>query len=104
MKFDHVVKHDGIYYETGQEVPIGEPPVLTEEKEQEQEQETFIQTEDEQPLTDSDINFESAPHMYTYEELKEISVREIRKIAEDLGFEITKTIKDDVINEFLSKQ
>lgn len=100
MKFDHGVKHDGIFYEAGQEVPIEESPVLTEEKEQE----AFVQTEDEQALTDLDINFESAPHMYTYEELKEISVREIRKIAEDLGFEITKTIKDDVINEFLSKQ
>lgn len=97
MKFDYVVKHNGVYYEAGQEVPIGESPVsISKEKSSDGGQERLF--------TDSEINFESAPHKYTYEELKEIPVREIRKIAEDKGFEITKTIKEDVINEFLSKQ
>lgn len=97
MKFDYVMKYNGTYYEAGQEVPIEESPVsISEEKASDDGQESLF--------TDSDINFESAPHKYTYEELKEISVREIRKIAEDMGFEITKTIKEDVINEFLSKQ
>lgn len=54
--------------------------------------------------SDSDIQFEETPHIYNYEELSEMSVRKIRKIAEDRGINITKTIKDDVINEFLEKQ
>ena len=33
-----------------------------------------------------------------------MTVREIKRKAEDLGFSITKTIKSDVIAEFLEKQ
>lgn len=97
MKYDHKVKFNGVYYESGQEVPIDESPAsVSEEKTSDGGQGNLF--------TDSEINFESSPHKYTYEELKEIPVREIRKIAEDMGFEITKTIKEDVVNEFLSKQ
>lgn len=87
MKYDHKIKFNGIYYEAGQEVPDDQP-----------------QTKEEIGLTDSEIQFENSPHKYTYDELEEISVKKIRQLAEDMGFEITKTLKDDVINEFLSKQ
>lgn len=85
MTYDHKVKFNGIYYEAGEEI--------------------VMESENgNQPFLDSDIQFENSPHKYTYEELQENSVRKIRQIAEDMGITITKVIKDDVINEFLSKQ
>lgn len=91
MRFDHKVKYNGEYYDAGQEVPIGEPPVLEEEHE-------------ELPFSDYDIGFEEGPHQYTKEELQDMTVRDIKELAQDRGFEITKTLKEDVINEFLSRQ
>lgn len=93
MKFDYKVKCNGEYYEAGQDVPIGEPHSIREAKDNE-----------EIPFSDEDIQLESEAHMYTYDELEQMSAKEIRKIAEDKGFKLTKTIKDDLINEFLSKQ
>lgn len=91
MKFDHKVKYNQEYYNAGQEVPIREPLVLEEETE-------------ELPFSDSEIGIEDPPYQYTKEELKEMTVNEIKEIAENRGFEIKKTIKEDVINDFLSRQ
>jgi len=91
MKYDHKVKFNGIYYAAGQEVPDQEPPVYNNQKEN-------------LPFPGSEIQFETGKHKYTYQELDEIPVRKIKLLAEDMGFEITKTIKDDVIKEFMSKQ
>lgn len=91
MKFDHKVKYNQEYYDAWQEVPIGEPPILEEETE-------------ELPFSDSEIGIEDPPYQYTKEELKEMTVNEIKEIAENRGFEIKKTIKEDVINDFLSRQ
>lgn len=90
MKYNHVVKYGGEYYAAGEEVPVGKPL-------------NFLPKE-EPPFSDKEIQMENEKHKYTYEELEEMSVKRIRQLAEDQGFEITKAIKDDVINEFLSKQ
>lgn len=82
MKYDHVIKKNGIFYPAGADVP-------------EQEEST---------PSDSEITLETAPHKYTKEELAEMTVKDIRKIAEDSGIEITKIIKNDVIDEFLNQQ
>lgn len=94
MVFDYKVKCNGQYYSAGQEVPIGEPL-----------KNNVLQDEDiELPFSDSDIDMEMESHKYTYDELEPMTAKEIRRLAEDKGIRITKTIKDDIINEFLSKQ
>lgn len=90
MIYDHIVKFNGEYYEAGQEVPIGEPPA------------SFAK--DQFTYSDPDISFETGPHIYTEEELSGMSVKEIRKLAEDMGFSIKKTAREDVVNEFIEKQ
>ena len=84
MVYDHIVNHNGKYYAAGEYVPddIKETP----------------------DFRDSEITLESGPHVYTEDELREMPVREIRQIASDKGIAITKTLKDDVIREFLDKQ
>lgn len=90
MVYGHVVKYNGEYYEAGQEVPIGESP---------------SSISNEQPLySDPEINFENGPHRYTEEELSEMTVKDIRKLAEDMGFSLKKISREDVVNEFLEKQ
>ncbi len=56
------------------------------------------------PYSDKNTQIEEKGHLYTKDELEQNPVRIIKKIAEELGFTITKTIKDDVIQEFLEKQ
>ncbi len=43
-------------------------------------------------------------HVYTQEELEELTINEIREIAEDRGYTITETLKADIIAEFLEQQ
>lgn len=90
MIYDHMVKFNGEYYEAGQEVPDAEPSAH------------FL--EGQVPYSDPDINFETGPHRYTVEELSEMTVKDIKKLAEDMGFSLKKTAREDVINEFLEKQ
>lgn len=40
----------------------------------------------------------------SYEDLSSMTVKQIKELAEQKGFAITKIIKDDVIAEFLEKQ
>lgn len=94
MKYDHVVKHNGIWYEAWEEVPINEPLLYEELQDEVMEL----------PFSDQEIDMDTKPHVYTYEELDPMTAKEIRKLAEDKGIRITKNIKDDIINEFLSKQ
>ena len=84
MVYNYTVNYNGKYYSAGEYVPddIKETP----------------------DFRDSDITLESGPHYYTEDELREMPVREIRQIASDKGIAITKTLKDDVIREFLEKQ
>lgn len=90
MVYGHVVKYNGEYYEAGQEVPIGE---------------SLSSVSNEKSLySDPEINFETGPSRYTEEELSEMTVKDIRKLAEDMGFSLKKTAREDVVNEFLEKQ
>lgn len=91
MIYKHAVNRNGIYYNAGEDVPDdvedkGGPDLS------------------DLPFNDTEIQMETSPHKYTYEELSGISVRKIKELAENLGFTISKVIKDDVINEFLSQQ
>lgn len=84
MIFDHIVKFNGKYYAAGEEVPDDEGIRI--------------------PFSDMDNTNEDFHTTYTYEELSLMTVKEIKKLAEDKGVLITKVIKDEVINEFLSQQ
>ena len=77
MKYDHKVKFGGVLY-------LAEEQIM--------------------PFDDTDIAFEGSDEKYTYEDLSAMTVKDIRKLAEDNGIMITKVIKDEVIGEFLSQQ
>ena len=91
MKYDHIVNLNGVYYAAGEEVPDNI-------------QEKGGPDLSDLPFSDIEIQMETSPHKYTREDLSGISVRRIKELAENMGFTITKVIKDDVINEFLSQQ
>lgn len=90
MIYDHMVKFNGEYYESGQEVPDGESPALL--------------SGEPTPYSDPDIDFETGPHRYTEEELSEMTVKDIKRLAEDMGFSLKKASREDIVNEFLEKQ
>ena len=91
MKYNHIVNLNGVYYAAGEDVPD-----CVNEK--------GGSDLSDLPFSDTEIQMETSPHKYTYEDLSGISVRKIKELAENMGFTITKVIKDDVINEFLSQQ
>lgn len=96
MIFKYRVNYNGTYYEAGQDVPI------------DGEKNRGRQNAPESPQENAEPNIPDAPqesaHRYTPEELDDMTVREIRAAASNLGFEIKKTSRDDVVNEFLEKQ
>lgn len=94
MVYDHMIKYGGVYYEAGKEVPIG----ISLNKSSDEYDDMPL------PFDDKDIELETTPHVYTYEELEQMTAKEMRRIAEDKGFKLSKVSKDDIINEFLSKQ
>lgn len=94
MKYDYMVKYNGEYYTAGEDVPIG----VSLDKS------SYEADDMELPFSDNDIELENKPHTYTYEELEEMTAKEMRRIAEDRGFKLSKVSKDDIISEFLSKQ
>lgn len=98
MKFDHVVNYNGCYYQAGSEIPV------TNEKNLGGNAKTLPSEQDANNYHDSDITLEGMGMLYTRDDLTEMPVREIRRIAEEKGFEINSTIKNDVIQEFLDKQ
>ena len=87
MFFKYRVNYDGTYYEAGQNVPI--------EKKTHENQE--------QSAAVSNVPNANA-RRYTLDELQDMTVREIRAAAAELGFEIKKTARDDVVDEFMEKQ
>lgn len=50
---------------------------------------------------DSDENTQTT---YTQEELEDMTIAQIEALAEELGYTITKTLKADIIDEFLAQQ
>lgn len=91
MIYNHIVKYNGVYYNAGENVP------------DDVKEKGGLDLSD-LPFSDTEIQMETSPHKYTYEELSGISVRKIKELADNMGFSITKVLKDDVINEFLSQQ
>lgn len=49
---------------------------------------------------DEEVPFEP----YTAKQLSSMTIAQIEQLAEDMGIEITKTLKADIIEEFLRKQ
>ena len=47
---------------------------------------------------------ENEPVIYSESDLSVMTVAQIKSLAFDLGYSITKTIKADVIREFLAQQ
>lgn len=80
MVFDHIVNHNGVYYDAGVNVPIDE------------------ESHTEAPL------FNAQKHVYTEKELSGMTAKEIKKIAEENGYTIKKIVKSDIVKEFLSQQ
>lgn len=78
MKFHYMVKHNGIDYAAGEEVPIEN--------------------------TGGAAETPSETHVYTREEVELMSARKIREIADEIGIAITSTRKEDIVNEFIEKQ
>ena len=101
MIFKYRVNYDGTYYEAGQDVPI-------ETGKNRDRQNVPASSAPESPQEKAEPNIPDAPQesvrRYTPEELEDMTVREIRAAASNLGFEIKKTSRDDVVNEFLEKQ
>lgn len=82
MKYDHKVKFGGVLYSAGEDVP----------------NDVKVGTEN---FSNMDITEDTK---YTREILGTMTVKDIKKLAEGKGISITKTIKEDVISEFLSQQ
>lgn len=62
-------------------------------------------TDDENSLSAMSLDDETVDDtVYTQEMLESMTVSKIKEIAEERGYKITKVIKADVINEFLSQQ
>lgn len=49
-------------------------------------------------------SLDAGSKMYTAEDLEKMTISQIRSLAVDLGYAITKTRKADIINEFLACQ
>ena len=94
MKFDHMVKYNGVYYATGEDVPM-EKEIAVEEKATVKE---IVETEE---------GLETSPssHLYTKSELEAMSVKEMRKIASEKGFDLPTGInKAETVIAFLNAQ
>lgn len=49
-----------------------------------------------------EIPFE--PKKYTAKQLESMTIAQIERLADELGYELTRTLKADIIDEFLSQQ
>lgn len=81
MIFDHMVKYNGQYYNAGQDVPIGECSA---------------------PLNKEETH--TKEDSLTKEQLMEMTVKNIKALADEKGFVITKTAKADIVDEFYTQQ
>lgn len=94
MKFDHMVKYNGVIYATGENVPIqSEIP-----EENKSSVEEIVETEE-------GLEISPSSHLYTRSELEEMTVKEMRQIAEEKCIELpTGVNKAEIINAFLNAQ
>lgn len=75
MKYDYKVKHNGIYYMPGEEVPIDETPIENEQ----------FSLEDYMNPPETDDN--AVP--YTKTDISKMNVAELRNLAESLDIDAT---------------
>lgn len=101
MKFDHEVKHDGVYYPAGTDVPIetkgGEKiptPVVSGKVETKEWDE--IQKRSDEVFADKKI----ASRKYSEDDLN-LPYMKLKKLAKSEGFKIDNTAKAEEIKELL---
>lgn len=83
MKFDHVVKHNGIIYLAGAEVPVEEKAVLGDN------------------ALAGAFNDEPAGREWTKTEINRMAVEELRKLAAENGIENTEEISGADLKKLL---
>lgn len=103
MKYDHIVKVGEIYYQAGEEVPE------TNDKQTEGNNiplpSESVNKRNSDEYSDSDIVLETPTKpYYTEQDLDNMTVKQIKQVAEEMGISITNTARKDVVNEFLEKQ
>lgn len=103
MKYDHIVKVGETYYQAGEEVPE------TNDKKTEEDNKLFssdpVNEQDNNEYSDSGIMLETPTKThYTEEDLDDMTVKQIKQAAEEMGISITNTARKEVVNEFLEKQ
>lgn len=82
MKFDYLVKHNGVYYKPGEEVPCGDKPheVLTSPTEKVEEKVEV------KPIEETiKVDAETETKKYTKTEINRMSTSELRNLAKSLG-------------------
>lgn len=115
MKYGYAVKHNGIFYAAGQDVPdensdSGEIGDMTVKELRAYAEEKKIDLGKATAKADIIAVIEAAesesgpPQKYTAEQLSEMTIEEIKEMAAVLGKEIDETGKDDVIAAFLKIQ
>ncbi len=85
MKYDHMVKVNGKYYQAGEEVEeaaVAETPL---------------------PFSDKDINFEEKPEekKYTKTDIMKMSKAELQKLAKNTGVEGADEMSGTELKEYL---
>lgn len=90
MKYDHMVKHNGVYYTAGQEVP--------------EEKNTAAVDKSSLPFSDSDIEFETNPapgKQYTRTEINRMNKQELQELALKNGVEDANEMTGSELKEYL---
>ena len=78
MKYDHLVKFNGVYYKPGEDVPVGEKNSSAE---------SIAKTEAkvEEPKVEEIVEETPATKEYTKTEINRMSTAELRKLASSVG-------------------
>lgn len=86
MRYDHMVKVNGKYYQTGEEVP---------------ETEDMAVDESSLPYSDSDIEFESKEKAYTKTDINKMNKAELLEMAMNTGVEGAEEMSRAELVEYL---
>ncbi len=78
MKFNHLVKHDGVYYPIGTDVPIG-----------------IDKTEEKIPFSEKG---------YKKTDINRMSVAELKNFATNIGVEVTEESTGTALKELIIKE
>ena len=81
MKYDHLVKHNGIYYVAGENVPDSSPAIL--ESDVAEEMEDNVQDDN---VVNNDVD---STHEYSRSDISRMAVADLKELAPKLGIEVT---------------